>query len=858
MNKRIKLKKHIGTFLLRVQPILLLPFAFSIGNFNLNIEHSHDEILESHNKDSNLESFTKSSSIALEDNQNYLTNFDITPIHKTGKDKMVWLIYAEGYTKDQIPKFITEAKAMVNNIFNIEPYNEFSSMINFYAVNVISENEWVPGDNFGKTYLNSTSEGGILNLSYFGNGRLKFLNEQIVRNYLDPGARIIENTVMINSDSYFRAANSMWFSVILALSDEKFRANVAAHEAAHGFANLGDEYSMGVNANSIAPNRTLVSNLNEIPWKEFVGYKGVGAFPVDKNFIPTDWCLMRVTNNHSSKFCPVCTHRLYSILNSYSGNVKKYFVDDIELELTYNERGNPNGIKYRTMFHNYNRNEKMELKIQFESIGSKNETYESNLTIEPNEIKQLSGEKIIRVIGNKIIVKLIDQKTNEILTYGSYDWKTVKKEKIKYYNVTTNFKNVNTNENIQKINTTTFKIKENSNHILTPPEINGYRYVKSSQLNNKINNINSDISVDYFYEPVNKKILNMLIKNENGTTLYTKEFDIFENQKKLITTRDDYIFDRTKKLEPLKKEYKYEELNDKQNIEYIVKENKPIIEVKKATFNVFPYGKRPSINDIVNLYKLNGEQPSDNGNLEYEDYKVNWNEPGTYEMTLWYKDKVFSEKSDIIWITTQKKVTITILKNGEIDDSKVKATNFMSNHFVDSYSLPTKDNADKIVQSKREYDNLTQSAKSEVDLIIKSNSNFSNKKSYMEIFNEVNNFITKLENLLRTNLFFNGSYVTNVNSDTYKMIQNFETKFNQLPSNEKDFLDFKLGKSYLTLLNESKKYEQSNNVNYPQIEKDTNNKKENLWLIITPSILIPIVLISIVLFFFFKKRNKNN
>lgn len=177
----------------------------------------------------------------------------------------------------------------------------------------------------------------------------------------------------------------------------------------------------------------------------------------------------------------------------------------MELELTYNERGNPNRIKYKTMFHNYNRNEKMELKIQFESIGSKNEMYESDLTIEPNQIKQLSGEKIIKIIGNKTIVKLIDKKTNEILTYGSYDSKTWKEEKIKYYNVTTNFKSINTSENIQKISTTTFKIKENSNYILTPPEIKGYRYVRSSQLNNKIDNINSDISVDYFYEPVNKK-----------------------------------------------------------------------------------------------------------------------------------------------------------------------------------------------------------------------------------------------------------------------------------------------------------------------------------------------------------------
>lgn len=214
-------------------------------------------------------------------------------------------------------------------------------------------------------------------------------------------------------------------------------------------------------------------------------------------------------------------------------------------------------------------------------------------------------------------------------------------------------------------------------------------------------------------------------------------------------------------------------------------------------------------------------------------------------MTLWYKDKLFNEKSDIIWITIQKKVTIKILKSGEVDDSKANETNFMSNHFVDSYLLPTKENADKIMQSKIEHDNLTENAKNEVDSIIKSSNNFSNKKSYMEIYNEVNTFIIKLEQLLKTNLFFNGAYVTSANSDTYKMIQNFETKFNELSQNEKDFLDFKLGKSYLTLLNESKKYEDSNNVDYPQIEKDTNSKKENLWLIITPSILIPIILISI-------------
>lgn len=106
---------------------------------------------------------------------------------------------------------------------------------------------------------------------------------------------------MINNDSVFSASNSIWFSVILALSNEKNRANNAVHEASHGFANLADEYSMGNNANAIAPNRTSVSDLNEVLWKEFVGYKSVGTFPVDKNFIPTNWCLMRSTWEPTSK-----------------------------------------------------------------------------------------------------------------------------------------------------------------------------------------------------------------------------------------------------------------------------------------------------------------------------------------------------------------------------------------------------------------------------------------------------------------------------------------------------------------------------------------------------------------------------
>lgn len=822
--KKNSFRKYFKLLFLSIQPIVILPFAISLNeivNNNKIEKKENNEVIN---------------------NKNYQTDFEITPVYKSGKDKMVWLFYGEGYTKDQQSIFLNKVKGIVENIFNVKPFDEFTNLINIYAVNVISDNEWIVGDNHKKTYFGSyvNSASRVINLNYFGSLRLEILRNQIIENYLDPGAVIMENTILANSDSYYAGTNFQWYSVLTTqgVSLETL-ANGVIHEAAHGFASLTDEYIINSSSFLFGPNRSITNDLKEVPWNKFVGYKNVGAYKVDNSYIPVPFGQCIMSNHIYGKFCPVCEYEVHKNLNMMANNYEKYFIAKPELTVRYNSNLNINTIKLTTMFKNYT-NENKKIKIVFKN---KDNLFDEKIfDINSNKLEQLSYEKQLTGFNsqdsNDLIAEFIDLNTNKIFEKVGLNSDT------KYFDININFKIIDKNEYIPNLGNTKIKIKEGDDYILDAPNFEGYEFVKSSE-NKNLSNVNSNKTIDYFYKPIDKKDVVLVLKDDKGKEVIRKKSIVYKNGL-FVPNRNDFVVNYGWLVDPINKEYKYEDIVSQQEIQYIRRENYPRIELKQKDF---PLGERVPALSMINIYKLNGKKDENFSSVEYMDYEILWDKEGTYPIDFWYTDKFFNEDNIQIERKKHERFFINVVGKGEINNDHIKAQEFINKFFVNSFTIPTKNNVDKIINGKSEYDKLNENIKTNIDKIIsEDNTNYPNFNSYTEIFNITKSFLNKMELLLEKNLKINNSYINYIDSETYKKIINFESEFNNLQQNEKEYVDYKLGTSYLQLLNKSKNYNPTNE------NVKNNNFKSNLWWIILISITIPLLIISFFIYLFLKNK----
>lgn len=830
-------RKYLKSLFLAIESIFVFSFCMSLSNV----------------KDSNLliENKFEKSENTLENKEirNYQTNFNITPVHKSGRDKLVWLIYGEGYTKDLQSTFVNDVKEIAKRMFDFEPYKQFSSYINVYAVNVISDYLWQEGDNNKKrTYFHSFTYPGkrFVNLNYFGSTRLRVLYKQIIDNYLDPGAKILENSVLVHDkkDGY-GGTNFEWYSTLIKNKNPLMTTMIMLHEASHGFAFLDDEYYLGGTARE-GVNRTKTNDLEKIKWNKFVGYKNVGAYEIEGSYIPTPYGQCLMSGYETGKFCPVCEYEIHRRLNQALDFAKDYFLLEPEVSLNYNWSTQISKLKFVTVFKNYE-NKNKNINVVFKNNGTP--FLQKNFVIPNNGLEQLSINEDMKNFfindPSQIIAEVIDNETNKII----YKAAILKSKSTKTFDIKLNFKVLDSSKSLPIIQYSTIKVREGEDYLIDPPRIDGYEFVKTNLNSNIISNLSSNQSIDYFYRSIDKKEIQIVVKDEQGKEIVRKKSTIYKSEY-FIPKQNDLAFHYGWLVEPKKKKYKYYEIKENEEIEYIRKENYPFIELKKSNFEI---GKRVGVSEMVNLRKMNGEIPEDQSGLSYMDNEIDWNKKGTYPIEFWYTNKYIDEDSIQRERTTNKKFFINIVDKDEIDNSEASSQNFMNNYFVNSYVEPTKDNIEKILNSKSHYDALEQNSKNNVDkMISNNNSNFGSFNSYMEIYNEVFNFSKKIENLMNK-LKVDNNYITTINDYTYKKILNFEIEFNALKQNEKEFIDYKLGVPYQNLLDKSKKYNQNSNnknnaINY------TDSKW--IWIIVVCSVISLIVIASLSLLFYKKAKNK--
>lgn len=355
-------------------------------------------------------------------------DYEFRTIHKIGKDNECYIIVfmGDGFTQNEQEKFFEVAETTTKNLLKLEPFSSFRSQINVYAISTISNESGVSelwGDFKRDTYLQVARLGNNVKFGEEGGKRAVALKEKLEKT-LENNATIGTIHVVCNFYDHFGASvNSLWsFSSL----DENFSGGEPAiHELGHSIGNLGDEY----NVKGEKPNTS--EKKNDVPWKNFLGYKGIGVVHNDNQsapdkYIPSNSCIMKDPGH--SAFCEVCKHSLAVRMSSslYRENPNPVYVAEPEITFPYKD------INVRAIVQNLQeveRNLKFSIRVT-DYYGRVHENFGEYklpaLNFFDTEKSCLSITLSAKDLGfrfSSIEGQLIDSDTNEIFSTYKYQQK---------------------------------------------------------------------------------------------------------------------------------------------------------------------------------------------------------------------------------------------------------------------------------------------------------------------------------------------------------------------------------------------------------------------------------------------------
>ena len=251
-------------------------------------------------------------------------------------NKVDIVILPEGYTKDEMGKFIEDCNRFAKDVFTFSPFKENKDKFNVWGVLAPSVDSGpdIPVD----TVWNNT----ILNSGFYTFESERYLmttDNKSVRD-LAANAPYDQIYILVNTDKYGGGAIYNHYNVSVMKNESS--AQIIVHEFGHGFASLADEYydsSTGYDDFynlEIEPYEANITTLVDFDskWKSMIEkrtpvptpdkkkfYDRVGAFEgggyVAKGvYRPMHDCLMKTFND--DKFCPVCSGAIQKMIDFYT------------------------------------------------------------------------------------------------------------------------------------------------------------------------------------------------------------------------------------------------------------------------------------------------------------------------------------------------------------------------------------------------------------------------------------------------------------------------------------------------------------------------------------------------------------
>lgn len=227
------------------------------------------------------------------------------------------LILPEGYTRAELPRFDRDAKAIVRQFQKIiSSQRNYRKRFNVWLQDVQSRSTGIDDPDAGRqadtAFDVSFGRGDLHRCSWFGTGAGEAEARRLGR---EAGADVV--VVLANSSIHGGCA----LNGVFVITRTPMSASTMAHELGHALVGLADEYDHGECRAEAAPNVTLTSRREAIPWhrrikrstelpteETFENRSRVGAFEganycVTGAFRPQLDCLMQTLE---TPFCAVC------------------------------------------------------------------------------------------------------------------------------------------------------------------------------------------------------------------------------------------------------------------------------------------------------------------------------------------------------------------------------------------------------------------------------------------------------------------------------------------------------------------------------------------------------------------------
>lgn len=260
------------------------------------------------------------------------TNFHILATNGPASNRMAIVFLAEGFTSGQTNLFLDKCTNAMNALVAAEPFQEFQSYLNFYAIFVPSVQSGSDrGGQMNNTYFNSVYEydnglAGYIIIPTNSTGQGKV--DALMNSHLPTNQFRYRLPVMLVNEP-MNGGSGGQTCIVAAWSQ---LGTYLLHEFAHSFAGLGDEYDdSGGLADASAfgeePNTTQQTNRNLIKWNAWISTNTPVPTPDDPtnasvvglfegaHYSPTNWyrpksaCLMRYVLS-GFDYCEVCREAL--------------------------------------------------------------------------------------------------------------------------------------------------------------------------------------------------------------------------------------------------------------------------------------------------------------------------------------------------------------------------------------------------------------------------------------------------------------------------------------------------------------------------------------------------------------------
>jgi len=243
---------------------------------------------------------------------------------------------AEGYTKDQMDKFLHDAKRISDYFLSQEPYSDYKDRFNFYAIESPSEESGVdvPGR---RIYVNTD-----INSNFYTFDMDRYLTSSNTKEVYDIAANVPYDVIFILVNSKIYGGGGFYNHFGESTVDNFFSEIVSIHEFGHTFAGLADEYytsevtysdfynpkvepwepNLTTNVDFASKWKSLIKKGTPTPtprdekYQNTVGMFEGGGYVGKGVYSPMMDCRMK--SNEASGFCTVCQQAIIRMINFYS------------------------------------------------------------------------------------------------------------------------------------------------------------------------------------------------------------------------------------------------------------------------------------------------------------------------------------------------------------------------------------------------------------------------------------------------------------------------------------------------------------------------------------------------------------